>query len=41
MMASRVTPAVEEEGVKVEGAKEKGGTAKAAGSVVSTRGHFS
>ena len=36
MMASRVTPLV----VEVEGAEEKGGTTKAIGSVVSTRGRF-
>ena len=40
MMASRVTPATKEEGVKVEGVEEEGGTAEAAGSVVSTRGRF-
>ena len=36
MMASRVTPPAAE----VEGADEKGGTTKAIGSVVSTRGRF-
>ena len=40
MMASRVTPAAEEEGAEVEGVEEEGGIAKAVGSVVSTRGHF-
>ena len=40
MMSSRVTPATEEEGAEVEGAEEEGGKAEAAGSVVSTRGHF-
>ena len=40
MMASRVTPATEEEGAEVEGAEEEGGKAEATGSVVSTRGHF-
>ena len=40
MMASRVTPVVEEEGAKVEKAKEKGGIAEAAGSSVSTHGRF-
>jgi len=39
MMASRITPATKEEGAEVEGAKEDG-TAKAAGSVVSTCGRF-
>ena len=41
MMSSRVTPVVEEEGTKVEGAEKEGGTAKFAGSIVPTRGHFS
>ena len=40
MMASRVTPATEEEGVEVEGVEEEGGIAETAGSVVSTCGHF-
>ena len=40
MMASKVTPTPKEEGAKVEGPKEEGGTAKAIGSVVSTCGHF-
>ena len=39
-MASRVTPATEEEGAEVEGAEEEGGIAEVAGSVVSTHGHF-
>ena len=39
-MASRVTPATEEEGAEVEGAEEEGGIVEATGSVVSTRGHF-
>ena len=40
MMASRVTLVAKEEGVKVEGAEEEGGTAEAVGSSVSTRGRF-
>ena len=40
MMATRVTPVAKEEEVEVEGAQEEGGTAEAAGSVVSTRNHF-
>ena len=40
MMASRVTPATEEEGVKVEGPQEEGGIAKAVGSSISTCGRF-
>ena len=40
MMATRVTPAAKEEGAEVEGTQEEGGTAKAAGSVVSTRNCF-
>ena len=40
-MASRVTPAAEEEGVEVEGAQEEGGTTDVVGSIVSTRGRFS
>ena len=40
MIVSRVTPAIEEERVEVEGAEEEGGTAKATGSSVSTHGHF-
>ena len=40
MMASRVTPTTEEEGVEVEGVEEEGGTTKAAGLVIFTRGHF-
>ena len=40
MMASRVTPpAAEVKGTEEDGAKD-GGAAGAAGSVVSTRGHF-
>ena len=39
-MASRVTPVAKEEGAKVEGAEEEGRTTEAAGSIVSTRGHF-
>ena len=40
MMASRVTPATEEEGAEVERAEEEGRIAEATGSVVSTCGHF-
>ena len=40
-MASRVTPAAEEEGAEVEGAQEEGGTTDVVGSIVSTHGHFS
>ena len=40
MITSRVTPAVEEERAEVEGVEEEGGTAKAAGSSVSTCGRF-
>ena len=40
MMASRVTPAVEEEGAEVEGAEKVGGTAEATGSFISTHGRF-
>ena len=39
MMASKVTPAVEKEGAKMEGAKEEEAT-EAAGSFVSTHGSF-
>ena len=41
MMASRVTPTAEEEGAKVEGVKEEGGTGEAVGSSVTPRGRFS
>ena len=40
MIASRVIPAVEEERAEMEGVEEEGRTAEAAGSSVSTRGHF-
>lgn len=40
MMASKVTPTAEEEGAKVEGVEEEGGMVEAAGSSVSTCGHF-
>ena len=39
-MASRVTPAAEEEEAEVEGAEEEGGTVEAVGSSVSTLGRF-
>ena len=39
-MAFRVTLAAKEEGAEVEGVKEEGGTVEAAGSSVSTHGHF-
>ena len=39
-MASKVTLAAEEEGAEVEGAEKKGKTVVAAGSSVSTCGHF-
>ena len=41
MMASRVAPTAGEEGAKVEGVKEEGGTGEAVGSSVTLRGRFS
>ena len=40
MMASRVTPAAEEEGAEVEGAEEEGGITEVVGSSVSIHGCF-
>ena len=40
MIALRVTPTTEEEGVEVEGVEEEGKTAEAARSFVSIYGHF-
>ena len=40
-MASKVTPATEEEGLKVEGAKKEGGIVEAIRSFVFTHGRFS